>query len=76
MCADTGYTRVEEGEEHVGRQVIWQIAALRSAHKKHGKRSALYKAIRKIEKAKARVCVEIEHLFGLFKYGSSTFAGE
>ncbi|ROM55458.1 hypothetical protein BK649_07140 [Pseudomonas canadensis] len=36
-------------EEHAGREVIWQIAARRSTYKKHGKRSAIYKAIRKIE---------------------------
>lgn len=50
VCADAGYTGVEKREEHAGRQVIRQVAARRSTYKKHGKRSALYKAIRKIEK--------------------------
>ncbi len=53
VCADAGYTGVEKREEHAGRKVIWQIAARRSTYKEHGKRSVLYKAIRKIEKAKA-----------------------
>src|SRR3546814_15135025 len=34
-------------------QVIWQVAARRITYKKLDKRSALYKAKRKIEKAKA-----------------------
>lgn len=55
VCADAGYTSVEKRPEHEGRQVIWQIAARRSTYKKHGKRSALYKVLRKIEKAKAQV---------------------
>ena len=52
--ADAGYTGVEKRPEHEGREVIWQIAARRSTYKKLSKRSALYKAKRKIEKAKAR----------------------
>jgi IS5 family transposase len=51
VCADAGYTGVEKREEHAGRKVIWQVAARRSTYKKHGKRSVLYKAIRKIEKS-------------------------
>ncbi len=50
VCADAGYTGVEKRSEHEGRPVIWQIAARRGTYKKHGKRSALYKALRKIEK--------------------------
>jgi IS5 family transposase len=57
------YTGVEKREEHAGRHVIWQIASRRSTYKKHGKRSALYKAMRKIEKAKAQVRSKVEHLF-------------
>ena len=53
--ADAGYTGVEKRPEHEGRGVIWQIAARRSTYKKLDKRSALYKAKRKIEKAKAQV---------------------
>jgi IS5 family transposase len=53
--ADAGYTGVEKRPEHDGRKVIWQVAARRSTYKKLGKRSALYKAKRKIEKAKAQV---------------------
>ena len=54
--ADAGYTGVEKRPEHEGREVIWQIAARRSTYKKLSTRGALYKAKRKIEKAKAR-CV-------------------
>ncbi len=43
--------------------MIWQIAARRSTYKKLGKRSALYKAKRKIEKAKAQVRAKVEHPF-------------
>ncbi len=46
--ADAGYTGVEKRPEHEGREVIWQIAARRSTYKKLSKRSALYKAKRKI----------------------------
>jgi IS5 family transposase len=67
VCADAGYTGVEKREEHAGRHVIWQIAAGRSTYKKHGKRSALYKAMRKIEKAKAQVRAKVEHPFRVIK---------
>ena len=67
VCADAGYTRAEKREEHAGREVIWQIAARRSTYKKHGKRSALYKAIRKIEKAKAQVRAKVEHPLRVIK---------
>ena len=55
------------GALHAGRQVIWQVVAHRSTYKKHGKRSALYKAIRKIEKAKAQVRPKVEHPFRVIK---------
>ncbi|MCY1347717.1 Transposase DDE domain protein [compost metagenome] len=55
VCADAGYTGVEKRPEHEARQVIWQVAARRSIYQQLGKRSALYKAKRKIEKAKAQV---------------------
>ncbi|WP_411567462.1 transposase [Pseudomonas veronii] len=67
VCADAGYTGVEKREEHAGRHVIWQIASRRSTYKKHGKRSALYKAMRKIEKAKAQVRSKVEHPFRVIK---------
>lgn len=51
VCADAGYTGVEKRPEHEGRAVIWQIAARRNTYKKHGKRSTLYIALRKIENA-------------------------
>lgn len=60
--AEAGYTGVEKRPEHAGREVIWQIAARRSTSKKLSKRSALYKAKRKIEKAKAQVGAKVEHL--------------
>ncbi|WP_090387867.1 IS5 family transposase [Pseudomonas anguilliseptica] len=65
--ADAGYTGVEKRPEHEGRQVIWQVAARRSTYKKLGKRSALYKAKRKIEKAKAQVRAKVEHPFRVIK---------
>lgn len=49
--ADAGYTGVEKRPEHEGHQVIRQVAARRSTYKKLEKRSVLYKAKRKIEKA-------------------------
>lgn len=55
VCADAGYTGVEKRPEHEGRTVIWQIAARRSTYKKLGKDDPIYKAKRKIEKAKAQV---------------------
>lgn len=67
VCADAGYTGVEKRPEHDGRQVIWQIAARCSTYKKHGKRSVLYKVIRKIEKAKAQVRAKVEHPFRVIK---------
>jgi IS5 family transposase len=67
VCADAGYTGVEKRPEHAGREVIWQIAARRSTYKKLSKRSALYKAKRKIEKAKAQVRAKVEHPFRVIK---------
>ena len=61
VCADAGYTGVEKRAEHAGREVIWQVTVRRSTYKKHGKRSALYKAIRKIEKAKSQVRAKVKH---------------
>ena len=65
--ADAGYTGVEKRPEHEGREVIWQIATRRSTYKKLSKRSALYKAKRKIEKAKAQVRAKVEHPFRVIK---------
>ena len=65
--ADAGYTGVEKRAEHEGREVIWQIAARRSTYRKLDKRSALYKAKRKIEKAKAQVRAKVEHPFRVIK---------
>ena len=67
VCADAGYTGVEKRPEHEGRQVIWQIAPRRSTYQKLGKRSVLYKAKRKIEKAKAQVRAKVEHPFRVIK---------
>ncbi|EIK67606.1 ISPsy2-like transposase [Pseudomonas synxantha BG33R] len=41
--------------------------AWRSTYKNHGKRSSLYKAIRKIEKTKAQVRAKVEHPFRVIK---------
>ena len=65
--ADAGYTGVEKRPEHEGREVIWQIAARRSTYKKLSKCSALYKAKRKIEKAKAQVRAKVERPFRVIK---------
>ena len=62
VCADAGYNGVEEG-----RKVIWQIAARRSTYQKLDKRSVLYNAKRKIEKAKAQVRAKVEHPFRVIK---------
>jgi IS5 family transposase len=67
VCTDAGYTGVEKRPEHEGRKIIWQIAARRSTYKRLGKRSALYKAKRKIEKAKAQVRAKVEHPFRVIK---------
>ncbi len=67
VCADAAYTGVEKREEHAGRHEIWQIAARRSTYKKHGKRRVLYKAIRKIDKAKAQVRAKVEHPLRVIK---------
>jgi IS5 family transposase len=47
--------------------VIWQVAARRSMYKKRSKRSALYKAKRMTEKAKAQVRAKVEHPFWVNK---------
>ena len=67
VSGDAGYTGVEKRAEHADRQVIWQIAARRSTYKRLDKRSALYNAKRKIEKAKARVRAKVEHPFRVIK---------
>ena len=67
VCADAGYTGVEKRPEHAGREVIWQVAARRSTYRKLGKNSPLYKAKRKIEKAKAQVRAKVEHPFRVIK---------
>ena len=67
VCADAGYTGVEKRTEHDGRDVIWQVAARRGTYKKLDKRSVLYKAKRKIEKAKAQVRAKVEHPFRVIK---------
>ncbi|UUC49583.1 IS5 family transposase [Pseudomonas citronellolis] len=65
---DAGYTGVEKRPEHEGREVIWQIAARRSTYRKLSKRSVLYKAKRKIEKAKAQVRAKVEHPLRVIKH--------
>ena len=67
VCADAGYTGVEKRPEHEGRQVIWQVAVRRSTYKHLSKRSVLYQAKRKIEKAKAQVRAKVEHPFRVIK---------
>lgn len=59
--ADAEYAgkRKQKRPEHASREVIWQIAARRSTYKKLGKRSPLYKAKRKIEKAEAQVAPKL-----------------
>ncbi|HBN8926441.1 TPA: IS5 family transposase [Pseudomonas aeruginosa] len=67
VAADAGYTGVEKRSEHESRQVIWQIAARRSTYEKYGKRSVLYKAMRRIERAKAQTRSKVEHPFRVLK---------
>lgn len=67
VCADAGYTGVEKRSGHADREVIWQVAARRSTYKMLDKRSALYKAKRKIEKAKAQVRAKVEPPFRVIK---------
>lgn len=67
VSADAGYTGVEKRPEHEGRKVIWQVAARRSTYKKLDKNSVLYKAKRKVEKAKAQVRAKVEHPFRVIK---------
>jgi len=67
VCVDASYTGVEMRPEHEGRKVVWQVAARRSTYQKLDKRSALYKAKRKIEKAKAQVRAKVEHPFRVIK---------
>lgn len=63
-----GYTGIEKSPEREGRQVICQIAARRSNYLKHRKRSTLYKAIGKIQRAKAQVLAKAEHTFRVIKH--------
>ena len=67
MCLGASYVGVEKSEEHAGRGVIWQITARRGPYKKHRKCCVLYKAIRKIEKAKGQVRAKVEHPFRVIK---------
>lgn len=67
VAADTVYIGVEKRSEHEGRQMIWQIAARRSTYEKYGKRSVLYKAHRRIERAKAQTRSKVEHPFRVIK---------
>lgn len=67
VCADASYTNVEKRPEHDGRPVIWQIAARCSTYKHLCKRSALYKAKREIEKARAHERAKVEHPFQVIK---------
>lgn len=67
-CGSIAYTSVEKCSEHKGHQAVWQVAALRTTYRKYGKRRALYKTIRKIQKAKAQVRAKVEHLFGVIKW--------
>lgn len=79
VSADAGYTGVEKRIEHVGRKVIWQIAARRGCYKKLGEQSFLYKLLRRIERAKARIRAKVEHPFRVIKcqfgYTKARFRG-
>ena len=67
VCADAGYTGVEKRSEHEGRKVIWQVAERRSKYKKLNKNGVIYKAYRKIERAKAQTRAKVEHPFRVIK---------
>ena len=67
LHGDENVVCAEKRSEHADREVIWQVAARRSTYKMLDKRSALYKAKRKIEKAKAQVRAKVEPPFRVIK---------
>jgi len=47
--------------------MIWSISARPSSYKKHGKKSLIGRAKRKIEYAKSQVRAKVEHPFRVIK---------
>lgn len=67
VCGDAGYTGVEKRPEHEGREVIWSISARPSSRRKHGEKSVIGRALRKIEYAKSQTRAKVEHPFRVIK---------
>jgi IS5 family transposase len=67
VCGDAGYTGVEKRPEHEGRKMIWSISARPSSRRKHGEKSAIGRALRKIEYAKSQTRAKVEHPFRVIK---------
>lgn len=67
VSGDAGYTGVDKRPEHQNRKMIWSIAARPSTYKKHGKKSLIAQARRKIEYAKAQIRAKVEHPFRVIK---------
>ena len=66
-AGDAGCTGVQKRPEHDGRKMIWSISARPSSYKKHGKKSLIGRAKRKIEYAKSQVRAKVEHPFRVIK---------
>lgn len=67
VCGDAGYTGVEKRPEHGGREMIWSISARPSSRRKHGEKSVIGRALRKIEYAKSQTRAKVEHPFRVIK---------
>ncbi|VVQ26021.1 IS5 family transposase [Pseudomonas fluorescens] len=67
VCGDAGYTGVEKRPEHEGREMIWSISARPSSRRKHGEKSVIGRALRKIEYAKSQTQAKVEHPFRVIK---------
>jgi IS5 family transposase len=68
VCADAGYTGSRSAKNMLGARSFGKLLlAAPSTYKKHGKRSALYKVIRKFKNTKAQVRAKVEHPFRVIK---------
>jgi IS5 family transposase len=62
-----GYTGVEKRPERGGREMICSISARPSSRRKHGEKSVIGRALRKIEYAKSQTRAKVEHPFRVIK---------
>nr|WP_255311531.1 transposase [Pseudomonas fluorescens] len=67
VCGDADYTGVEKRPEHEGQEMIWSICARPSSRRKYGEKSAIGRALRKIEYAKSQTRAKVEHPFRVIK---------